>query len=337
MRGNPAVLGAAGLAALLGMATPALASAPDVAPDQTETVSLGADSADRMTVAVSISGGGPYRFVVDTGAERTVISSQLAQELGLRDGRTVRMHSINEVGDVRTVVIPSLELTRAAVKGINAPALDRVDLGAAGMLGIDSLKSQRVLLDFQKGEMTVGPSVRHERDPDPDVILVKARSRFGQLVLVDASVSGLKVNMIVDTGSPISIGSLALRRRVERRNPNLVFTPLQITDVTGRAVMAEVAIVHDVRIGTVTLRDLPIAFVDAVAFRKFGLGDKPAVLLGMSALRAFDRVAIDFANRQVRFLLPDGAERDQGTRLAAAPLSVHGRDDPNRALAIALK
>ena len=39
-----------------------------------------------MTVPVEIGGAGPYRFVVDTGAERTVISRELARELELEPG-----------------------------------------------------------------------------------------------------------------------------------------------------------------------------------------------------------------------------------------------------------
>ena len=35
------------------------------------------------------------------------------------------------------------------------------------------------------------------------------------------------------------------------------------------------------------------------------LGDRPALLLGMNAIRAFDRVSIDFANRKFRVVLPE--------------------------------
>jgi hypothetical protein len=41
------------------------------------------------------------------------------------------------------------------------------------------------------------------------------------------------------------------------------------------------------------------------------LNARPAILLGMDALKLFDRVVIDFANRRVGFDLPDSA-RDTG-------------------------
>ena len=42
---------------------------------------LGLDNARRMTVPVSIGGSSHYPFVVDTGAERTIVSHELARAL----------------------------------------------------------------------------------------------------------------------------------------------------------------------------------------------------------------------------------------------------------------
>ena len=54
---------------------------------QTEDVRFKNDLADRMTVPVKLSGSGPYRFLVDTGADRTAISRQLAGRPVLVTGR----------------------------------------------------------------------------------------------------------------------------------------------------------------------------------------------------------------------------------------------------------
>ena len=42
---------------------------------------------DRLTVSVHHEGRGPFRFLVDTGADRTAVSRQLAERLGLAPGR----------------------------------------------------------------------------------------------------------------------------------------------------------------------------------------------------------------------------------------------------------
>ena len=55
---------------------PATAPAvPEAAPPgaDPQVLDLAADAAARMTVPVSIEGQGPFKFIVDTGSERTVI------------------------------------------------------------------------------------------------------------------------------------------------------------------------------------------------------------------------------------------------------------------------
>jgi len=48
-----------------------------------EIVDIDEDRAQRMTVPVSIEGRGPFSFVIDTGAERTVLSRKIATRLAL--------------------------------------------------------------------------------------------------------------------------------------------------------------------------------------------------------------------------------------------------------------
>ena len=73
----------------------------------TDEVAIGRDVADRMTVAVNVSGKGPYRFLIDTGSERTVISRQLAQRLNLDAGKDATLHSVVGANAVETVFIPT--------------------------------------------------------------------------------------------------------------------------------------------------------------------------------------------------------------------------------------
>ena len=82
---------------------------------------------------------------------------------------------------------------------------------------------------------------------------------------------------------------------------------MKMTDVTGASIPAELALVDAIRIGGFTITDVAVAFVDAHPFKKFGLLNKPAMLLGMDTLRVFRRVSVDFAQRKVHFLLPDGS------------------------------
>ena len=260
------------------------------------------DDSSRMTVPVGIGGSGPYRFLVDTGSERTVISRELALRLGLDAGRTAEVHSMTEVSDIRTAIIPSLDVGARRLANIQAPILERRHLGAEGMLGVDSLQAHRVLFDFGRREMQLVPSrAREERWPD-DTIVITGRRMMGQLVLIDADVEGTPIRAIVDTGAEVTIGNSALRRRLERRTRLAPTVPILLTSVTGGQMVAQATTVSRMRIGGIVFRDMPIAFSDVHPFRKLGLTDRPALLLGMDALMMFDRVSIDFANHRVRLL-----------------------------------
>lgn len=270
----------------------------------------------RLTVSVHINDSGPYPFVVDTGAERTVISAELAARLGLPASAPVLMHSIGGISRVATVRIDRLGLSEASYSEIQAPTLSGVNLGAAGILGIDTLDDRRVVLDFRKSRMTIVPGRSAAAQPGPDgEIVVRARNRFGRLIVTDAEANGQKVHVIIDTGSQLTLGNAALAAKLVRRDRSFGMGTVDILTVTGSIVPARSGLLRKVRIGGVTLGNMPVAITDAHIFRALDLEHRPALLLGMDVLANFDRVSIDFADRTVRFLTPDTRERDDAATL----------------------
>jgi predicted aspartyl protease len=299
--------------ALAGMALLATISPLRAAPEETpmssdpELVQGSHDLSTRLTVPVTINGGGPYSFVVDTAAERTVISRELADRLALTAGSSVTVLSISGYDQIDTAIVPKLQLTptRSRMTDVEAPMMKESNLGASGLLGIDSLQSKRVVIDFKAMRMSiVDATTQSAYNGD---IVVTARSKYGQLILVDASADGQKVNVIIDTGSQVSIGNPALHVRLMARRRLGPVTPITIMSVTGGQMPADYSSIAHMRIGGVQLNGMPVAFTDAEIFHKLGLTDKPALLLGMDVLRNFSRVSVDFANRSVRFLLPGEA------------------------------
>ena len=195
-------------------------------PAANEAVDFGADKSQRMTVPVSIDGQGPFNFVVDTGAERTVLSEELANTLGLGRTGTAEVHSISGAQRFQTVTVPSLSVTSTPVRNVQAPLL--------------------------------------------------------------------------------------------KRGKAMLLIPTTLQDVAGGSVPAEIAVVNDMRLGSVTLTGMPIAFADLPVFRQLGLDKRPAMLLGMNTLRAFNQVAVDFATKKVRFVVPGDSSREDATQLASA-------------------
>ncbi|MCW3834546.1 aspartyl protease family protein [Sphingomonas canadensis] len=290
----------------LGAAHPAPQDPPTgemqgIPPDaKTRSLMLG-ELDSRLTVKVAVGDAGPFNFIIDTGAERTVVSRELAGSLGLAPGVPVQLVSMSGTEQVNTVVVPGLAIEAIGKRhDILAPALERSDLGAQGLLGIDTLQDHVVRIDFDAGTMTVAASQKRRRAPrSDDEIVVTARSRFGQLIVTDAYFANSRVEVVIDTGAQVSMGNTAFRNLIGKRK--LAVTPIELTSVTGGKLAADYALVPKMHVGGVRFDQLPVAFAEVAPFAKFGLTQKPALLLGMDALRGFRQVEIDFPNRQVRF------------------------------------
>lgn len=297
------------LAAPLGAQTTAPTATSEAAAPApgVEEIATGVDRSLRMTVPVLVNGQGPFQFVVDTGADRTVISEELAKKLDLPKAGTATLHAMGGVADVNLVRINTVQVSSNIARKIRAAALPKRNVGADGLLGIDSLKGQRIVMDFLTNSMRIEPASEPEAavPADADVIVVTARTRLGQLVMVDADANGQKIWVVVDTGAQNSIANSKLRALLVKRVPDTEIKPITMVDVLGRTTPAEYTIVTKLRIGGVSMGNAAIAFADAHPFKLFGLTRKPSMLLGVESLRSFRRVSVDFATRKVKFLLPE--------------------------------
>jgi predicted aspartyl protease len=281
-------------------------SVPTPTPTVEEVIATGEDLALRMTVPVMVNGQGPFQFVIDTGADRTAISTELAERLGLPEDGKARLHAMGGQRDVQIVRIDSVSVSTNTARNVRAAALPARNIGGDGLLGIDSLEGQRIVMDFENQTMTVVPSTKNEPDrpEDADMIVVTAKTRLGQLVMVDADANGQKVWVVVDTGAQNSVGNSRLRQLMLKRNSKLPVKPVTMTDVLGKSIEADYVIVDKMRVGTISMANSAIAFADVHPFKLFELTRKPAMLLGMEGLRSFKRVSVDFSNRKIKFLLP---------------------------------
>jgi len=282
---------------------------------QAEDVKMRKDVNDRMTVAVRVGGSGPFRFLVDTGADRTAISSDVAAQLGLVVGDNASLHSMTGMSSVRTATVPSLQLSRRDLTIVDAPILDAARMGADGILGTDSLHSQRVMFDFDKNMMTIVPSEQRLARDDATIV-VTGRLKNGRLIVTNAKADRNSITVVLDTGSEVCVGNEALRQRLQNDGLLRNSGGVDLESVTGDLLHGQYTFVKKLEMGDVTMTNLAVVFADAHTFRQLGLDKHPALLLGMNALRAFKKVSIDFANKKLRVMLPETGSID-AVRMAA--------------------
>lgn len=329
-----AAMAAPAACAPLRQATPALVNLAALQPELPEAdgarLAAEADVARRMTVPVFLDGKGPFEFVVDTGANHTVVAEEVAGPLKLPEAGTAAVHGIAGAEAARTATVAKLAVGSVTSRRVRTPLLPAARLGAQGLLGVDVLKNRRVQLDFRRNALTIGPS-RTSTTPlvradganrartafDPAVVTVPARQRFGQLIIIDADVGGQPVTAFLDSGSQNTVGNLALRQAVIGASPERAVQTLlvRLISATGQTAAGELAALPPLRLGGLRIGGLSAVFADLHVFDIWDLKDAPAILIGIDVMRHFESIELDFGKKLVVFRTPSKT----GQRLTPPP------------------
>ena len=260
---------------------------------------------DRMTLPVTLGDRGGLDFMVDTGAERSAVSLEVANELGLSPAKERTVVSFAGFKTVPTVTAPSLGLTPTDFHSMEMLTFARRAIGADGVLGIDSLHDKVVTFDFAHQEMRIRKADHGRVSPGSREVAVDLEDHDGRMVIANATIDGVPLDMIIDTGSPISVGNLVLRDtlaqkgRIEKLQEGVMLT------FTGQLVPVELGIVRNVDVDGFTITRMPVAFVESMSFDYLGYSDEPVLYFGMEAMRAFEQLEVDFANRRALFKARD--------------------------------
>jgi len=115
-------------------------------------------------VPVRVGGEGPFTFAVDTGASMTVVSPNLARDLGIGNGRVARM--LGGGGRVAGLwgALPTVEVGPARTGSLDAvvgpflgPLSEVVETRLDGILGYNFLRQFRVTLDYPAARFGLVP------------------------------------------------------------------------------------------------------------------------------------------------------------------------------------
>jgi len=331
-----------GLAAALGACAPAILSAcagprrrplvsinlldtgptsPQPRPDAGAQLETAFDQARRMTVPVFLNGQGPFGFVVDTGANRTVVATEVAAACGLPASGQVEVHGIAGAQPANLAAVHKLSVGSVTSTGLAMPMLPRAQLGADGLLGVDILRGRQMRLDFLRNRFEIAASglgaavgegsnsrIRSALAP----IQVSATYRYGQLVILDSQVANVAVSAFIDSGAQVTVGNHVLRDAVAHSHPEfgVRLAPIPLISATGQTAIGEFAPLPTLRLGGMQIDEVIGIFADLHIFDLWKLNDRPAILIGIDVLRHFQDVTLDFGRREVIFTpAPPGARK----------------------------
>jgi predicted aspartyl protease len=271
----------------------------------TPPIAAATDVASHLMVAVRIDGNGPYHFVVDTGADRTVLATEVAAELGLFHGEKVMLEGVVRAVLADTVSIGTLSFGSITRRHLVVPTLSRSLLDADGYLGLDFLDGHRVTFDFKNHTLQVSEprakfSVNWARENEARI---RASGSSGHLQALDCTVDGIPATAFIDSGAEVTAANAPLLAALARRNPTFgEIGTIRLIDITGGEIFGKVAMVHKIQLtAALTFIDCPLVIADFRVFDVWGLRQRPALLIGMNLLRQFARVSIDYGLKELRF------------------------------------
>ena len=109
---------------------------------------------------VRINGSTPARLVLDTGADRTLISPRALAAAGVSTSRAVgrgRIVGVTGSDLIPYVLVDSIEVAGLSVARLTVGAYDVAGLDGDGLLGRDVLDQFHVAIDSARGVVTLSP------------------------------------------------------------------------------------------------------------------------------------------------------------------------------------
>ncbi|KAF0176689.1 MAG: peptidase A2A, partial [Caulobacteraceae bacterium] len=128
------------------------------------------DGIGRIMAPVWLNGQGPFLFIVDTGANRTVLAPETARALGIDANGAARavVHGVTGSESAPLARVRELRVGRIVRRDVEMPVVSsRIHAAADGMLGADNLAGTRLTVDFRRNRIDIaeaGPMPARARD-----------------------------------------------------------------------------------------------------------------------------------------------------------------------------
>jgi len=259
------------------------------------------DRVGRILAPVMINGLGPFRFLLDTGANHSTITPELAEALGLLTSadRTRMVHGVTGSARVPTVHIDHMRAGELVLSGRDIPVIGTTTLaGADGILGVAGLERARIHVDFRRDRVTITRA--RARENTGAYLVIDAERMPDGILFMEARVRGVRVKAILDTGAERTLGNMALLEALRARSRGS--NRARMTNVYGATpdiAEGESELARTLWFGEVNIRHVDITYGDFHIFRMWKLEDEPALLLGMDVIGTVANLVIDFPRSEI--------------------------------------
>lgn len=253
------------------------------------------DRIGRVWAPVYINGQGPFRLVLDTGANRTAVIPALASRIGTPvESNMVKLLGVTGSSVVPIIQVDSIEVGDLWLGDRKVAVVPDVFGGAEGVLGADGLSDKRIHIDFKNDQI----SIRRSTGVVPSLGLTRipVKIRHGHLLMFDMRLAGVRTRAMLDTGAQTTIGNTSLRTALAKRSQG---DPDTIIGVTLDEQQGETFFVRAVSMGDLTVSGMRVTFGDIYIFDAWKMTEDPALLIGMDIIGLLDTLIIDYKRREL--------------------------------------
>jgi len=255
------------------------------------------DRIGRVWAPVYINGLGPFRLVLDTGANRTAVIPSLASRIGAPtdDSKTVRLLGATGSSIVPFIRVDSIEVGDLWLGDRRVAVVPDVFGGAEGVLGADGLSDKRIHIDFRNDRISIlrSSGAAHGRG----FTKVPVKVQHGHLLMFDVKLAGVRTRAMLDTGAQTTIGNKSLRAALAKRATQ--GTSNEIIGVTLDVQHGETLFAPAVNFGGITVRGMRVTFGDIYIFDAWKMTEDPALIIGMDIIGLLDTLIIDYKRKEL--------------------------------------
>jgi predicted aspartyl protease len=258
----------------------AFASAPHAAVSEPAEVTSFEPGHSEIVLAVRLNGRGPFRFLLDTGSTNTVVSAKTAQAIGAPVVAKAVMGSAAGSRETLVVQVSSLQVGPVTVSALLASVIELGDVAGGGtidgVIGQDALGSLRYTIDFRQRRVVWSPGDALDAGGSSLPLQVSG-GRF----LIALPQRHVLLRLVPDSGAESLLLFGPHAALPVTPGPSLV----TLTTMSGETDV-RMAIVRELRVGSLTLRDVPAVVADRDP-------SEPVEVDGLLPLHLFDRVTVD--------------------------------------------
>ncbi len=263
------------------------------------------DRIGRIWAPVLINDQGPFRLVLDTGANSSAVTASVAEALGITPStdRSVNLRAVTGSRVVPTIQVDSIVVGDLELRHRRLPIIADALGGAEGILGTEGLLDMRIYIDFRHDKIRISKS--HGEPPPAGFVTIPVHVTRGLLLVADVKIGSVHAKAIIDTGGQATLANEAFRDALVRHVKAADIDADEITGATLDVQRGDRLITPPIELGGVTIRGAHFTAGDLYIFQHWKMTREPAVLIGMNVLGLLDTLIIDYKRAELQLRLND--------------------------------